>query len=170
MTEFQAALLLSQMTRLKEQSARREENALYLTGMLRQVPGIVPARTYEGCTRNAYHLYMFRFQKERFAGLPRSMFIKALAAEGIGASSGYTPLNKEPFLKATLDSRGFRAIYSRERIARWEEKNQCPRNDRLCEEAVWLTQNVLLGEKSDMEGIAEAVRKIQAYAGELARA
>jgi dTDP-4-amino-4,6-dideoxygalactose transaminase len=170
MTEFQAALLLSQMARLEEQAARRDENGRYLTSLLEEIPGIRPARMYEGCTRNAYHLYMFRYDKERFAGLSRASFLKALGAEGIGASSGYSPLDKEPFLEATLQSRGFRAIYSPERIARWKERNGCPRNDRLCEEGVWLYQSVLLAGRSDMEGIAEAIRKIQAHAGELARA
>ncbi len=43
-------------------------------------------------------------------------------------------------------------------------------NDQLCEEAVWLGQNQLLAGRSDMDQIAEAVRKIRAHAGELGRA
>lgn len=170
MTEFQAALLLAQMTRLEDQSRTREQNAGYLTSLLREIPGILPARMYEGCTRNAYHLYMFRYQEEQFANLPRAKFLKALAAEGIPASGGYSPLNKEPFLKNTLHSRAYQAIYPKERIAHWEERNHCPQNDRLCREAVWLTQNMLLGPRSDMDQIAEAVRKIQEHAVDLARA
>ena len=169
LTEFQAALLMAQMTRLEEQSRLREQNAGYLTGMLRQIPGILPARMYEGCTRNAYHLYMFRYKKEPFAGLSRATFLKALAAEGIPAQSGYSALNKEPFIQEALHSRAFSAIYSKERIARWEERNQCAQNDKLCEEAVWFTQTMLLGTRRDMEQIAEAVRKIQAHAQDLAR-
>ena len=34
-------------------------------------------------------------------------------------------------------------------------------------EAVWLTQTMLLGPRSDMDQIAEAIRKIQRHAGEL---
>lgn len=169
MTEFQAVLLMAQMTRLEEQSRIREQNAQYLTRMLGEIAGILPARMYEGCTRNAYHLYMFRYKKEHFADLPRAVFLKALRAEGIPASDGYAPLNKEPFLKNTLRSRAYQAIYPRERIARWEERNHCPENDRLCEEAVWLTQSMLLGPRRDMEQIAEAVRKIRENAGRLAR-
>lgn len=169
LTEFQAALLLAQMTRLEEQSKVRERNAQFLTGMLREIPGILPARMYEGCTRNAYHLYMFRYRKEHFSGLSRATFLKALAAEGIPAQGGYAPLNKERFIRETLHARGYRAIYSRERIARWEERNQCPQNNKLCQEAVWLTQNILLGTRRDMEQIVEAVRKIQTHAPELAR-
>ncbi len=61
MTEFQAGILLEQLTRLEQQSRKREENARYLTDLLSEIPGIRPARMYAGCTRNAYHLYMFRY-------------------------------------------------------------------------------------------------------------
>lgn len=165
MTEFQAAMLVAQMTRLEQQTKTREQNAAYLTGMLDEIPGIETARTYEGCTRNAYHLYMFRYRKEAFAELPRATFLKAMGAEGIPCSGGYRPLNKSPFLTNVLRSKGYRAIYPERVLAEWEERNQCPANDRLCEEAVWLTQPMLLGPRRDMDQIAEAIRKIQAQAG-----
>lgn len=170
MTEFQAALLMAQMSRLEQQVRARDDNGQYLTSLLREIPGIEPARTYEGCTRNAYHLYMMRYRKEHFAGLTRAKFLQALRAEGIPASDGYRPLNKEPFIKQALTSRAFRAVCPPERLRQWEERNQCPENDRLCEEAVWFTQNMLLGTRRDMEQIAEAIRKIQAHAAELAKA
>ena len=168
MTEFQAALLLAQMERLEEQSRRRERNAAYLAQLLREIPGIAPTRVYDGCTRNAYHLYMFRYDRTHFAGLTRARFLEALKAEGIPCSSGYTPLNKEPFVKNTLDSRAFRSIYSPADIAAYEARNHCPENDLLCEEAVWFFQTMLLGSRQDMEQIAEAVGKIQRQAGQLA--
>ncbi len=170
LTEFQAGLLLAQMTRVEEQSRVREENARYLTQQLREVPGILPARMHEGCTRNAYHLYMLRYGKEAFAGLPRERFLAALRAEGVPCSAGYTPLNKEPFVKATLASRGYRKVFPPEVLAAWEERSRCPANDRLCEEAVWFTQTMLLGPRRDMDDIAAAIRRIHASAAELARA
>lgn len=169
MTEFQGALLMAQMTRLEAQSRTREQNAHYLTRLLREIPGLTPARMYDGCTRNAYHLYMFRYDPRPFAGLPRDKFVAALAAEGVPASKGYSPLNKEAFLKDVLQSRGYRKIYPQAELDRWEERTRCPANERLCAEAVWFTQNMLLGERSDMDQIADAVRKIQAHAGELAK-
>ncbi|HZT40172.1 MAG TPA: DegT/DnrJ/EryC1/StrS family aminotransferase [Bryobacteraceae bacterium] len=170
MTEFQAAILLSQMKRLEQQYETREKNAAYLSSMLRELGGLTPARTYAGCTRNAYHLYMMRYDAEQFAGLPRARFLKALAAEGVPASGGYSPLNKEPFLRNTFATRGYQMIYGKKRLADWFERNQLPANDRLCSEAVWLTQNQLLGSRRDMEQIVEAVRKIKQHASELARA
>jgi dTDP-4-amino-4,6-dideoxygalactose transaminase len=169
MTEFQAALLLEQMTRVEQQSRVREENAQYLTEQLSQVPGISPAKQYEGCTRNAYHLYMFRYDKAAFAGASRDQFLKAMRAEGVPCSGGYSPLNKEPFLKEVLGSRAYKQIYGDERLAAWWASNECPENDRLCGEAVWLTQTMLLGTRGDMDDIARAVRKIHDNAGALAK-
>ncbi|MGA2068529.1 MAG: DegT/DnrJ/EryC1/StrS family aminotransferase [Thermoguttaceae bacterium] len=170
MTEFQGALLLAQMTRLEEQTRTRRENARCLTGLLGEIPGIRPARMYEGCTANAYHLYMFRYDPQAFAGVPRAKFLEALRAEGVPGSGGYSPLNKEAFLKNVIRSRPYRKLYSPSEIEHWEERTRCPANERLCGEAVWLTQPMLLGPRSDMEQIAEAVRKIQANAAALARA
>lgn len=168
-TEFQAALLLEQLTRLEAQCRTRTQNADYLTRQLREIPGIVPARMYEGTTRNAYHLYMLRYDPSGFAGLPRARFLKALKAEGIPCSPGYTPLNKEPFLEATLNSRAFQQIYPAKELADMRQRNRCPENDKLCEEAVWFFQTMLLGSQRDMDQIAEAIRKIQKHSVEIAK-
>jgi dTDP-4-amino-4,6-dideoxygalactose transaminase len=170
LTEFQAGILLAQMERIEQQARRRSDNANYLTSMLREIQGIVPARQYEGCTLNAYHLYMLRYNPEAFAALPRAAFLKALTAEGIPCSGGYSPLNSQKFVTDSVNSRGYQRLFSAPRLKQWEEKNRCPANDRLCSEAVWFTQNMLLGERQDMEQIAAAVRKIQAHAGELVKA
>jgi perosamine synthetase len=157
------------MTRLEAQARTRDENAAHLTSLLKAIPGIAPARMYEGCTRNAYHLYMFRYDASAFSGLSRAAFLKALGAEGVPASSGYSPLNKEPFLEDALGARGFQTIYPKARLEAWREQNRCPQNDRLCSEAIWIGQTMLLGPRQDMEDIADAVRKVQAHAPQLAR-
>ena len=59
-TEFQGALLAQPLTRLEAQANARSEHTGYLTLMLKEIPGISPARMYEGTTRNAYHLYIAR--------------------------------------------------------------------------------------------------------------
>ena len=171
MTEFQGALLTAQMTRLEAQTRVRRDNAAYLTSLLSEIQGTVPAKLYPGCTANSWHLYMFRYQPEKFAGLPRSKFLKALDAEGIPASTGYAPrLNQEPFLLNAMHSRGYQRFCRPEQIALWQKNNQCPVNDQLCEEAVWFFQNMLLADHASMDQIAEAITRIQAHAGELVKA
>lgn len=169
LTEFQAALLLARMERLERESKTRSENAAYLSSMLEKIPGIHPVKMHAGCTNNAWHLYMFRYDAQAFSGLSRDGLIKALGAEGIPASRGYTPLNKQKFIAETIRTRPYQRLYPAKVLKEWVERNDCPANDRLCSEAVWFTQNMLLGPRSDMDQIAEAVTKIQAHAGELAR-
>ncbi len=112
---------------------------------------------------------MFRYDPAGFAGLPRAAFLKALRAEGVPASSGYSPLNKEPFLANTFATTGYQRIYGAAAMKAMEERNRTPQNDRLCEEAVWLTQTMLIGPREDMDHIVEAVRKIQKHAGDIVR-
>ncbi len=164
MAEFQAALLLEQMKRIEANAKRRETNAALLGKLLEEVGGVTPVKMYDGCTRNAYHLYMMRYDPKAVAGLPRGRFIAALQAEGIPISAGYDHLNKHPFLEHTLNSRTYRAIYSTKDIARWKEQNHCPDNDEVSREALWLGQRVLLGNSGDMEDIAVAMKKVARHA------
>jgi len=160
MAEYQAAILLAQMKRLQKQTQTRTENANYLTSRIKDIPGVIPHRLYEGVTRAAYHLYPFLYKEEQFNNVPRSKFLAALKAEGIPCSDGYGPINKDPFFERTLRSSDFRNMYSKDRLDRCRQLNHCPDNDQLCKEAVWFSQNLLLGTKKDMDDIADAILKI----------
>lgn len=161
-TEYQSAIGLAQLKRLEEQTKRRESNAAYLRSQIKDIPGILPYELYDNVTRAVFHLFPFRYKKEEFQGLPRKKFLEALNEEGIPCSGGYTPLNNMPYLKDAFESKNFQKVYPSEMLDfnRYVEQNRCPENDRLCEEAVWLYQNMLLGEKSDMDDIAKAIEKI----------
>ncbi|MCH7556586.1 MAG: DegT/DnrJ/EryC1/StrS family aminotransferase [Planctomycetes bacterium] len=160
MQEFQAVILMSQMKRLEKDTARRNENAHYLTSRIKDIPGILPHKLYEGVTRAAYHLYPFRYKKEHFNNIPRSKFLSALSAEGIPCSGGYGPQYKDGLIEEALNSVGYKRLYSRERLKRYRRENHYPDNDQLCKEAVWFSQTLLLGTKRDMDDIADAILKI----------
>ena len=158
MTEYQAAIGLAQLKRLEEQTTKRNVNAAYLKSNIKKIPGILPYKLNQKVTRAAFHLFPFRYKKEEFKGLTREKFLNALNAEGIPGWSGYTPLNKMPYLENVLKTKNFKLMYPSEMLdyKKYMERNQCPMNDQLCEEAVWFNQNILLTEKSDMDDIATA--------------
>jgi len=170
MTEFVGTVLLTQMTRLEKQSQARDANTKYLTSLLREIPGIIPAKTYEGSTRCSHHIYMMRYKSEEFAGLSRDKFIDALKAEGIPCLSGYSPIDFRAFVQGALAPNGRPRVYSKELMADWANRCRLPENDKLCKEAVWIMQEHFIGPRSDMDQIAEAIRKIRAHAGEIAKA
>ena len=135
MAEYQAAILLAQMTRLEEQSLRRWENASYLTARIRQIPGIVPPRLNEGVTRVSCYVYPFRYQSELFGGVPRERFMRALRAEGVPCGAASEPLNREPFFENVLNSRSFQRMYGKQRLDHCRQQNHCPANEKLCAES-----------------------------------
>ncbi|RIJ48552.1 DegT/DnrJ/EryC1/StrS family aminotransferase [Maribellus luteus] len=164
LTEYQAAIGLAQLKRLEEETQTRNVNASYLKENIKDIPGIEPYRLYDNVTRAAFHLFPFRYQKDMFKGLSREKFLEALRAEGVPCSGGYKELNKMPFLENAFNSRFFKKFYQKERLDynRYTEENMCPLNEKLCnEQAVWISQNVLLSSKNDMENIAYAIEKIR---------
>ncbi len=160
MTEYQAAILLNQMQRLEADTQRRWTNGQYLTSQIKDIPGIIPCKLYEGTTRAVYHLYPFRYKKEHFNNAPRAKFMAALSAEGIPCSGGYGPQYRDELIEDALTSKNFTRSFSKARLDQYRKELNYPGNDQLCQEAVWLGQNMLLTERSDMDDIANAIRKI----------
>ena len=153
MTEFQAALLRVQLTRLGEQTTRRRESAQFLNSELARIPGILPMKVDERVTVHANHIYIFRFNGEHFGGMDRSDFIEALASEGVPCFAGYVPLYQNPLFRNEDCFPGRKVDYT---------KVHCPVAERVCAtESVWLEQNLLLGTSEDMRDIVDAVSKIQ---------
>jgi len=167
-TEFQANILRAQMARLIAQDKRRSRNIAYLNNLFKDIPGITPAKLYDGVTNVSYHLYMFRYDKAHFAGMTRDRFIRALGAEGVATWAGYGRLNKEPYVTGLAKNKHYLKFYGEKTMKEWLERNHCPQNDKLTsEESLWFGQTMFLGSTRDMDQIAEAVRKIQKNASQL---
>lgn len=146
-TEWQAAVLIAQLERAPMLMEKRDASARYLEKLLKEVEGLEPLPSDPRVTRHAYHLYILKYDPTHFNGLPKHLFVEALRAEGIPCNPGYRPLYTYEFLPPSKPLRNTeKASY---------------------EEAVWLPQNVLLGEKEDLEDIVEAVTKIKKYSREI---
>jgi dTDP-4-amino-4,6-dideoxygalactose transaminase len=170
MQHFQAAMLLQQFDKLRDETARRRENAARLTESLKQIPGIQPARL-PGDSQAVWHLYPFRYDADRFQGLPREKFIKAMRAEGIPCSSGYGEQYFDGLMSETINSRGFKRLFSEERLKAYRDSfHELKGNRQVCATTVAITQNLLLAEPAEIDHIGEAIRKIQPHGAELSRA
>ncbi len=170
MQHFQAAMLLQQFDKLREDTARRRENADRLSASLKEIPGILPARLPES-SQAVWHLYPFRYDAGKFQGLPREKFIRAMRAEGIPCSPGYQEQYFDGLLDEAIASRGFKRLFSPQRLKAYRDSfNDLKGNRQVCATTVAITQNLLLADPTDIDHIAEAVRKIQAHGAELAKA
>ncbi|MCU0408184.1 MAG: DegT/DnrJ/EryC1/StrS family aminotransferase [Bacteroidales bacterium] len=169
MQQSQAIILLSQMKRIGSDNDTRLSNALYLDSKLKGIPGIVPYKPAPGASRAVYHLYPFRYIKDQFNDVPKEKFIRALNAEGIPCSSGYGMQNRDGLIEEALTSKAYRRLFPESRLKQWREENILPGNDKLCGEAVTFSQSMLLGSRSDMDDIINAIAKLYTRRDELAK-
>jgi dTDP-4-amino-4,6-dideoxygalactose transaminase len=169
MQHFQAAMLLAQFDKLVQETARRRENADYLSAGLKEIPGIQPVRLPEN-SRPVWHLYAFRYDAAQFSGLSRDKFCRALGAEGIPCGGGYHEQYYDGLLDEAIASRGFKRLFPAERLKAYRESFQeLKGNKQVVETTVGMFQNVLLTDRQAMDHIIAAVRKTHAHSAALAK-
>ncbi len=162
MNEFEAAVLLAQLPGVEERWTRRNQNAAYLTARLKDIPGLVPQKLYEGTNSGSFYLYAMSYRKEHFNGVDRAVFLKALQAEGVSLSPYIQQgLHREPWIDNILSSPVYRKMFSATRLKEYREQLPCPNCDRVCQEMamIWAS-GPLLGARDDMADIADAIQKV----------
>ena len=149
LSEFQAAVLVAQMRRMPEQQARRTAAAAYLDRELSRIPGVVPLRIPEGVTAHSWYTYHWRWLGAAEGGLPKMEFAAALRAEGIPLFHGYTPLNRNPAVRAEIARLG------------GAEPAACPNAERAeADEVLMFAMPILLGTAEDLDDVVRAVAKV----------
>lgn len=159
LSEFQAAVLHGQLDRVEAQAQLRERNGLHLAERLSQVPGLTPQKRTPRHARHAYHLFPIRIDPSVYE-FPRDLFLKAMHAEGIPLSAGYTlPVYRQPLFQ-NLAFGPFTGYRNAHPDLDYRQVH-CPVSERVCTvEGSWLTQNVLLGSTDDLEDVVRAFDKV----------
>lgn len=160
LTEMQGALLSCQLTRLGEQTRRRDANGRYLNEKLAGVPGIRPLPRGPGESLHAYHLYVLRFDPDAWDGISRDTFIEAVQAEGIPLHKTYDlPLYEQPvFARRRFGPYSGAAGYQSDIAV---NAAACPVTERACKvEGCCLGQTVLLGDEDNREDVLRAIEKV----------
>jgi len=161
-TEFQAAILLTQFERLEEQTQRRHENGLYLDEQLGQIEGLTPLRRDPYMTRIARHSPCMLYD-EATVGVPIGKFQDAVRAEGVGCGGGYPhPLYRNPL----FTGKQFGRITEMVDFPDYADM-YLPNSERLCQELISFPQTHLLGTREDMADIVAAVAKVAENTDEL---
>jgi perosamine synthetase len=170
MTEAQAVILAQQFDKLVKETEIRRANADRLSSSLGTIPGITPVRLPAN-SRPAWHLYAFRYDAGHFNGLSRDGFAKAMSAEGVPCGGVYTEQYDDGLLDEAIASRGFKRLWSAERLKAYRDSfRELKGNKLVCETTVGLTQRLLLADRTDIDHIVEAVRKVHAHSAELVKA
>jgi dTDP-4-amino-4,6-dideoxygalactose transaminase len=164
LSDLQAAVLLAQLTRLEELTARRAENARMLDAALAEIEGLRPLRRDPSVTRQAYYIYFFRYNAEKFDGLSREDFCKAMQAEGIPCRPAGPPVYKNPLFGANPLRSASAVVAGPNGLVDYSEV-RCPVAEDVSERTgVSVPQSALLGSAEDTLDIARAAQKIRDHA------
>lgn len=97
LTDFQCALGMSQLHKLPEWVARRQEIAQRYNAAFAVMPAVHPLAVGEDAS-HAYHLYVIRLDPKELQAT-RPQIFAALRAEGIGVNVHYIPVHLHPFYR-----------------------------------------------------------------------
>ncbi|MEZ3425872.1 MAG: DegT/DnrJ/EryC1/StrS family aminotransferase [Lachnospiraceae bacterium] len=166
-SEFQAAVLLDQLSKLENWNKIKEDNAKYLDTELSKIDGVSTMYHDKRVDKQSYYRYCIKVDNRYFADKPVKRICQALEAElGIVIEQPYPSLNKNVLYKPeTLQTYKWSEEYAK-RIRLNNEAFPCAERAAF-NEGVIFHHSYLLGNSQDMDRVVEAFAKVQKYAEEL---
>ena len=161
LTEFQAAILSQQLTRLPQQAATRMSNGFRLNQLLKEIPGIQPLAIPSWVTQHAFHLYIFRLDAQCFWRSPGRVY---RCARGRGHSVldriRTSSVSKPDVPREPVSSNGAQFSPREAHIDYARYAESCPNAEQACRETVWIEHRVLLASPQAVDDVARAIQKI----------
>lgn len=143
MTDFQAALLISQLDKLETFSNRRKEIRKIYDAAFEKMPELY-LQTHIPESDTTQHLYIIRLNKERLT-CTRREFFEAMTAEGIQPQVHYLPVYRHSY----YEKLGYK-------------KGLCPVAEEIYEQIMSIPFYPAL-EENEIEDVIKAVKKIVDY-------
>ena len=172
LTELQAAIAREQLKKLKKLNKQRVDNCAYIAEKIKNIPGIICAKTREHC-KHVYYKHAILFDEKKF-GISRNKFVDALRAELpskdldgharqlIGA--GYVkPLYLEPLFqkRIAIGRQGFPFNSPHYKGNVSYEKGICPVAERMHERELICHELMLpTMSKQDLDDVVQSFYKI----------
>jgi dTDP-4-amino-4,6-dideoxygalactose transaminase len=150
-TEYQAALLLHRFGRFEGMQETRRRNFEALRALLADVRCVTPLQIHPGVRRHGMYMFVLQFQPEHCGGLALDEFIRAARAEGVPIQRCYsTTIANQQAIRNLLVRR-----------PQYVRVLPTPVSDRAVEVIMYIASNIFLGDRSGMEDIVAAFRKIE---------
>lgn len=143
MTDFQAALLMSQLKKLEQFKARRQEIVNRYNAAFEEIPEIIVQREIPE-SDTCRHLYIVRLDLEKLV-CSRRRFFDAMSAEGIQPQIHYVPVYWFPYYR----NMGY-------------EKGLCPHAEEIYKGIMSIPLYPKMSDQ-DVEDVIHAVKKVACY-------
>lgn len=159
LSEFQAAILLDQLTRLDGQNERRERSARYLDGRLSLLPGIATVKRQEQVDRRTYYGYVVRIDVDRYghASEAAARLRKLLGMGDYLLHPIYKPLYRNPLYAPHSRRHALGEAFERAVDPSAVKLGHC---EEAYADAIVFHHSVLLAEEEDLQRIALAFEQL----------
>ncbi|NHJ20710.1 MAG: DegT/DnrJ/EryC1/StrS family aminotransferase [Candidatus Lokiarchaeota archaeon] len=160
MTEYQAAVLRTQIKKFPTQHELRNENARYLMNKLNEIDGIKTMKPTLGTTSLGWYVFPIVFEPDKFGGMTKLEFKRKLNRNGIPTDDNYPPLHsldcfKVPNLKKGID-------YS---DANWGGEKSSDINFPIVSDifsrSIEFPQQMLLASKEKLDNVVDFVKSLK---------
>lgn len=159
MSEFHAAVALSQMELFDEQQRLRARNGSLLEKLLAEIPGVATLPVPEGLTQRTYYDFVIRLNPDVLGPFPVTRVVDALTAElNVFFETLDTPLNANPLYVPLKSPRLPRTEEARRLFL--PSRFDLPVATAAYHSCVAFLHHALLGTEDDVRAIAEAVAKV----------
>lgn len=162
MTEMEAAVARHQFAKIDDLNTTRIALADRITDNLSSIEGISPPITADDC-KHVYYFYVMNYNED-IVGIPRSLFVEAVCAEGFPLRGGYvTPVYMEPVYqqKICFGSKGFPFTANPRNEEIKYKKGMCPVVENMYESTLLLTPFIYSPlTNDDMDAFTNAMKKV----------
>jgi dTDP-4-amino-4,6-dideoxygalactose transaminase len=159
MTEYQAAILRTQMQKFSEQHKLRNQNAEYLMSELNKIDGIKTMEPTLGTTSLGWYVFPIVFDPVKFGSLTKSNFYDKLNDHGIPTDDCYPPLHSLDCFKYNNLKKGI--DYSK---ANWggEKSNNAhfPVVSDVYSRSIEFPQEMLLAPRGKLDNVIEFIKAL----------
>ena len=166
LSEWQGAILRTQLARFEKQQSNRASNANWLNKEIAKIDGFKPQGRYPNCTDQGNYCYVVEIESEKLKGATRDQIRHALIAEGIPLTTSYPPLHALEMFK---DPSGLAPRLRGDVTKIRYNEQHFPVTNKLAANTLWFTTAVLMGTKDDAQTVLEAITKVAAAADEVSK-
>ncbi|AJR05494.1 DegT/DnrJ/EryC1/StrS family aminotransferase [Photobacterium gaetbulicola] len=151
-TEWQAAILNSQLERYPEQFEKRLQAASFLDKRLAGIKGVKPQKNAEGSEQRAYYCYIFELDLDLLGEEARQHMFEVLSQAKVPLSLAYPSLNDLDVFKNTA----FEPTIRREIDA---SRFETPIAQKVSAQTIWLHHAALLADEEVLEKLVLLIEK-----------
>lgn len=153
MTEWQAAILDTQLEKYPKQLSKRNESALFLDKSFSNIEGIYPQKRDQRITMCGYYCYIFYIDNIIYGRDACKIIFKLLSAKGVPLSLPYPSINELDVFKNSNFAPTIRHSFA-------IKNTSTPNSKYAVENSIWFNHRVLLSSTNTLNSLVQFISQV----------